>query len=160
MLVITNSYKYLLYLFILMSTSFGQALNADSYQLISDQDYITGEDGVVRMYVNILGHVEHPGTFLVYDGIDFISLIALAGGMSKGANLEMIKIFNDNDFIITNFNNFLNNGKINDKVIIKPHTTIYVEETRLSNLFRGSNLLNSVLQILNIALTIERTSSD
>ena len=35
--------------------------------------YITGEDGVIRMYINLMGHVKNPGTYLVYDKIDFMS---------------------------------------------------------------------------------------
>ena len=38
---------------------------------ISSADYITGEDGIVRMYVNVWGHVKNPGTYLVYDVILF-----------------------------------------------------------------------------------------
>ena len=110
------------------------------------------------MYVNVLGHVNRPGTYLVYDGIDFISLLSLAGGASRGADLTDIKIINDETYII-NFKDYLKNGKINQDVKILPRTTIYIEERMVSKLFRGTNVISSLLQLLNIAITIDRTSN-
>ena len=60
--------------------------------LLSDEDYITGEDGTLRMYVNIIGHVKYPGTYLVYDGIDLLTCLSLAGGPLKGAKLSKVSI--------------------------------------------------------------------
>ena len=37
---------------------------------LTGEDYITGDDGVPRMSINVWGHVKYPGTYLVYDGID------------------------------------------------------------------------------------------
>lgn len=125
---------------------------------LSDQEFITGEDGVIRMYVNVLGHVNRPGTYLVYDGIDFISLLSLAGGASRGADLTDVKIINDETYIV-NFKDYLKNGKINQDVKILPRTTIYIEERMVSKLFRGTNVISSLLQLLNIAITIDRTSN-
>ena len=86
---------------------------------LSDQEFITGEDGVIRMYVNVLGHVNRPGTYLVYDGIDFISLLSLAGGASRGADLTDIKIINDggeSEIIFkSNKSVFISRGNINYK---------------------------------------------
>ena len=39
--------------------------NSLSSQMLSNESYITGEDGVIRMYVNLMGHVKNPGTYLV-----------------------------------------------------------------------------------------------
>jgi hypothetical protein len=124
---------------------------------LSDQEYITGEDGIIRMYVNVLGHVNNPGTYLVYDGIDFISLLSLAGGPSRGADLRRITIINDKTYQI-NFNKFITNGNLDSEIKIVPRTTIYIEEKLGSRLFNGTNLVSSLLQLLNIVVTIERTS--
>ena len=86
--------KYILFIFILTVSLYANSITSNGLP-ISDQDYITGEDGVIRMNVNILGHVKNPGTYLVYDGIDFISLLSLAGGPARGANLKNIKIINN-----------------------------------------------------------------
>ena len=62
---------------------FGSQFNKTNNQmgsslLLTGEDYITGEDGVPRMSVNVWGHVKYPGTYLVYDGIDLLNLISLA----------------------------------------------------------------------------------
>ena len=36
------------------------------------------------MYVNIMGNVKYPGTYLVFDGIDFLSVLSVAGGYLQG----------------------------------------------------------------------------
>ncbi|MCK4296492.1 MAG: hypothetical protein KAX28_07550 [Candidatus Marinimicrobia bacterium] len=43
------------------------------------QRYITEEDGVARMYVNVWGQVNKPGTHLVYDGMDIVTLLSISG---------------------------------------------------------------------------------
>ena len=60
--------------------------------LTNDLEYITGEDGVVKINVNIIGNVARPGTYLVYDGIDFMSALSAAGGYLPGSNLSKILI--------------------------------------------------------------------
>ena len=42
---------------------------------ISSEKYKTDEKGNIAMYVNIWGQVGTPGRHLVYDGIDFATLI-------------------------------------------------------------------------------------
>ena len=132
-------------------------------QYVSDQEYITGEDGIIRMYVNILGHVNNPGTYLVYDGIDFISLLALAGGPARGSDLKAIKIIQNKKSYEINFKNFLKTGEFDSIIEISPRTTIYIEEKPISKMFRGTNLVSSILQVLTLAVTIEnvnRTSNN
>ena len=40
-------------------------IKENQYEIPSGEDYIIGEDGIKRIYVNIWGHVKHPGTYLV-----------------------------------------------------------------------------------------------
>ena len=65
---------------------------------------------------------------------------------------------NDETYIV-NFKDYLKNSKINQDVKILPRTTIYIEERMVSKLFRGTNVISSLLQLLNIAITIDRTSN-
>jgi len=148
--------KYILFIFILTVSLYANSTTSNGLP-ISDQDYITGEDGVIRMNVNILGHVKNPGTYLVYDGIDFISLLSLAGGPARGANLKNIKVINNNGSYSINLNKFLKNGKFDTSIEINPKTTVYIEEKVGSKMFRGTNLISSILQVLTLAVTIERT---
>ena len=47
---------------LILTLSFGIcSINTDksSANFLSNQEYITGDDGVIRMYINILGHVKY-----------------------------------------------------------------------------------------------------
>jgi len=123
----------------------------------SSEPYVTGDDGIVRMYVNIIGHVKKPGTYLVYEGIDILSILALAGGPLPGAKLKNVRQFNNNEVTLLNLHNYLETGKDID-FILYPHNTIYIEQSLGSYLFSNSSIINSTLQVLNIFLTILRTN--
>ena len=41
---------------------------------------------------SILGHVKYPGAYLVYDGIDVLTCLSMAGGPLKGSNLSKFSI--------------------------------------------------------------------
>ena len=124
-------------------------------QLISNEKYITGDDGVIRMYVNILGHVESPGLYLVYDGIDIMSALSMAGGYRNGANLKNITIYRkDGSSEKFSLQSILNNST---KIVFNPHDTIYINQKLISKIFNSSNIPTIVLSILNLALTIDRT---
>ena len=70
----------------------GQVKN---HHIINAQEYIASDDGTLLMYVNIWGHVKNPGTYLVYEGIDLLTLLSLAGGPSSGAQLRKIEIIQE-----------------------------------------------------------------
>ena len=55
--------------------------------------YVSSNDGVLRMYVNIWGHVSNPGRILVDDGIDLAILLSLTGGPNKGANMKNVRVY-------------------------------------------------------------------
>ena len=125
--------------------------------VINGQEYIASDDGTLMMYVNIWGHVKTPGTYLVYEGIDLLTLISLAGGPQSGANLNNIEIIHDKStspITKINLNKYINSDKAD--IIIKPHDTIYIKESMSSYLFTKVNLLNTLLQIVNISCTISR----
>ena len=61
-----------IYILFAFSLCFASSSNSG---LMSNENYITGEDGVPRMNVNIWGHVKYPGTYLVYDGIDLLTCL-------------------------------------------------------------------------------------
>ena len=108
------------------------------------------------MYINVLGHVESPGLYLVYDGIDIMSALSMAGGYKNGANLNKIIIYRkDGTQSIFSLQNVLD-GTI-EKIIFNPHDTIYIEQKMMSKIFNSSNIPTIFLSILNLALTIDRT---
>ena len=125
--------------------------------IINGQEYITGDNGDLLMYVNIWGHVENPGTYLVYDGIDLLTLLSLAGGPSSGAQLKRIQIINSDGSSYNkktiNLESYMNNPS---QIIIKPHDTIYVKESTSSFIFSKTNVINTLLQIINIAYVMTK----
>tara|TARA_B100000674_G_C37268718_1_gene657970 strand:- start:83 stop:541 length:459 start_codon:yes stop_codon:yes gene_type:complete len=137
-------------------------LTASTYNnlLISSDDYITGEDGVVRMYINVIGNVKNPGTHLVYDGIDIMSLLAIAGGFLPGSNLTNITILTkDGKHKKINLKKAIEDEEsFNSLIKLKPNDTIYIKETAFSSIIRSSNLPSIMLSFLNIILTITRYS--
>ena len=118
---------------------------------LTGEDYITGEDGVPRMSVNIWGHVKYPGTYLVYDGIDILTCLSMAGGPMKGAKLSKVEIVS-NDGVSKEIN--LDQLSDNDylKVELKPYDTIYIDESLGNYLLARSNVINILLQITNLIL--------
>jgi len=146
--------KYTLVLFLL-----SLVFSLENRSLISSESYVTGSDGIIRMNVNVIGHVKHPGTHLVYDGIDLLSLLSSAGGYLEGANLKKIMIYHkDGTGKVVDLNDFFNlDTSSSNLIVLKPNDTVYVKQKSLSKIMRSSNLPSILLSILNIILTIERT---
>ncbi len=143
------------YIKIILVTGFMFASSSINNQLISNEKYIAGDDGVIRMYVNILGHVESPGLYLVYDGIDVMSALSMAGGYRNGANLKNITIYRkDGSKEKFSLQSVLDNST---EIVFNPHDTIYINQKLISKIFNSSNIPTIVLSILNLALTIDRT---
>jgi len=145
---------YKILLIILLSLSF--PINISQGQLLSNEDYITGDDGVVRMYVNVTGHVKNPGTYLAYDTIDFLSMLSLAGGYLKGANLSNILIISKSgQKTKVDLNQLLKfNSSVYKEINLHPHDTIYINEKPLSRFFLSSNLPTMILSLMNMIITI------
>ena len=123
------------------------------------QEYITDESGNVFIHVNILGHVKSPGTYLIYEGADILTILAQAGGPLPGAKLKNTIIYHKNaELFVLDLENYLETGEYIN-VELKPNDTIYIKQTLGSYLFSKSNLINSMLQVLNIFLTVSTISS-
>ena len=120
-------------------------------------DYYTHETGHVYFFVNVLGHVKSPGTYLVNDNADILTVLSQAGGPLQGAKLKHVKLLQkgkpsqENDLI-----DVMDNGIIKE-LKLYPNDTIMIDQSFGSYLFSKSNIINSVLQVLNIYLTISRT---
>ena len=128
--------------------------------MLSNEEYITGDDGVVRMYINITGHVKNPGTYLAYDSIDFMSALSLAGSYLKGADLKSIIIISkDGNKEIINLNKMLNsNTPLFETINLNPHDTIHITEKTLSRILLSSNLPTIILSLMNMIVTLNNTN--
>lgn len=54
--------------------------------------YLYGDDERVRITVNVWGEVSRPGSYLVPDDTDLITLLSLAGGPTDRADLRDVRI--------------------------------------------------------------------
>ena len=128
---------------------------------ISSERFVTDQKGNILMHVNIWGHVKNPGSHLVYDGIDLATLLSSVGGPLAGAHLSKIRLIREqrdsDDKLVyeINIKEFYNKGDRSTFVKILPNDTIIIEEKLISKIFRRSNALTSILQIINIYLQIK-----
>ena len=142
---------------LLIAISFLFSLDTKNGFMMQDDSYITGDDGVIRMYVNVIGHVKNPGTYLLYDKIDLMSAISVAGGYLPSSNLKKISVFSKNgDNNKINLDKILSTDSSIDKVVdLKPHDTIYIEQRNLHKFFISSNLPSMILSFITLAITLE-----
>ena len=124
----------------------------------SNGEYNTDESGNVYMYINVIGHVKAPGTFIIYEGTDILTILSAAGGPLPGAKLNKVMIYREGDNMKRlDLDRYLDTGKKLD-INFKPNDTIYIEQTLGSYLFSKTTFLNSILSILNIYFTIDRNN--
>ena len=123
----------------------------------SNQAYITSEDGIIKMYINIIGNVGAPGNYLVYDGIDLLTAISTAGGYLPGSDLKNIIIYSNNGLTKKiNLTQYLSDKSSGlNSLLLKPNDTIYIDEKTLSKIFNSSNIPVLILSIINLAITLE-----
>ena len=120
---------------------------------LTGEDYMTGEDGVPRMSINIWGHVKYPGTYLVYDGIDLLTCLSMAGGPMKGSNLSKVIIISENGSSKTiNLNKAVKNNQMN-LIKLNPYDTIKIDEKFGYILLTKTSIIAVLLQLTNVILT-------
>ena len=120
---------------------------------LTGEDYMTGEDGVPRMCINIWGHVKYPGTYLVYDGIDLLTCLSMAGGPLKGAKLSKVSIVSKNgQSQIIDLDKIKDQNKLSS-IKLNPHDTIKIDEKFTHILLTKTSIIAVLLQLTNVILT-------
>ena len=118
--------------------------------------YITDEDGVIKMWVNIWGQVNSPGSYLVYDGIDLATLLSVTGGPRPGANLKKISLFRelpDDQGRLSqsiNLQKFLKSGHRGDFTVVLPNDTYVIPQAPMSYVISNLNIVNTLLNFYNL----------
>ena len=132
---------------------------------ISSERYLTNAKGGIMMNVNIWGHVNSPGSHIVYDGIDFASLLSIVGGPMDGANLKQVRIYReipDADGTLVyqiDLNEFINTGNRSKFIKIKPNDTIIVPQKLSSYLLKQVGTINTFFSLINIYLQLENLTN-
>ena len=122
--------------------------------------YVSGENGIIRMYVNVWGYVPSPGRILVDDGIDLATLLSLIGGPNKGANLKNIRVYheypdkNGNFVNVIDFTEFLETGDRSNFISIQPNDTFIIKQTAWSYMLQEIGTVNTLMSFLNIYFNI------
>ena len=138
---------------------FGQSINNTKSELVTGEQYVTGNDGIVRIHINIWGHVKSPGTYLVYDGADLINTLSFAGGPLEGSNLRKVEILskNEDEPRVIDLENL---SSSNYDVRLKPFDTIIVKQTLNNKLFSRSSVIQVFLQLISLLYTIDQLGND
>ena len=132
------------------------AFDYDFTNAPTGEEYITGEDGIKRIYINIWGHVKKPGSYLVYEDIDIITLLSIAGGPLDGANLSKVEIIDQkNNSIETLDIETLIKSEEYNKFKFNPYDTITIKPTYKYYLLNNASAINMVLQIITLVLTVQ-----
>ncbi|SVC59184.1 uncharacterized protein METZ01_LOCUS312038 [marine metagenome] len=122
--------------------------------------YVSGEDGIIRMYVNVWGHVQSPGRILVDDGIDLATLLSLTGGPYKGAKLKSVLVYHEypfkdgKDFHIIDLTEFIKTGDRSNFINIQPNDTFIIKQTAWSYIIEEINSINTFMNLINIYLNL------
>jgi len=128
---------------------------------ISSERYLTNAKGNIMMNVNVWGHVGSPGSHIVYDGIDFASLLSIVGGPIDGANLKNVRIYReipDADGSLVyhiNLNEFINTGNRSKFIKIKPNDTIIVPQKFSSYFLTKIGTINTLFSLITIYLQLQ-----
>ena len=132
---------------------------------ISSERYLTNTKGSIMMNINIWGHVGSPGSHIVYDGIDFASLLSIVGGPMGGANLKQVRIYReipDSDGSLVyhlDLEEFINTGNRSKFIKIKPNDTIIVPQKFSSYLLKQVGTINTLFSLINIYLQLENLAN-
>jgi hypothetical protein len=122
----------------------------------SGERYITTEDGIIKMWVNVWGQVNEPGSYLVYDGVDLATLLSITGGPKQGANLGRIRLFrelpdaNGNISQTIDLEKFLKSGDRGDFTKVLPNDTYVIPQSPMSYVVSNLNIINTILNFYNL----------
>ena len=140
--------------------SSGLAESANSSQIVTGSRYITGEDGIIRIFVNIWGEVESPGRIMIDEGVDLPTAMSIAGGPKSAANLKKIKVYRDapdNNGISAytiDIQDYIKSGDKKDFIEIRPNDTIVVPKKASAVVLEQVGALTAIMTMINLYLTL------
>ena len=158
--------QFLILALFIFGVGFPQAeLTQANIPLNTGARYVSGKDGIIRMYVNVWGHVGIPGRILVDEGIDLATLLSLSGGPNKGANMKNVRIYheypdkNGNIVHILDLSEFLKTGDRSNFISIQPNDTFIFRQTTFSYLLQEIGTINTLMSLINLYLNLNNLLS-
>lgn len=134
--------------------------NIRDYQL-SSKKYFTDTDGTILMKVNVWGHVNSPGGHMVYDGIDFASLLSIVGGPLNGADLKKVRLYrevpdhNGNLTYKINLDDFIRSGDRTEFIKINPNDTIIIPQKFTNVIMQQVGTVNTFLSLAMLYMQLQ-----
>ena len=155
--------QFLILALFIFGVGFPQAeLTQADIPLNTGARYVSGKDGIIRMYVNVWGHVGKPGRILVDEGIDLATLFSLTGGPRKGAKLNSVRVYHEypdkegNIVHIIDFTDFLKSGDRSNFITLQPKDTFIIRQTAFSYQIKEVGTINTLMSLINIYLNLSK----
>jgi len=154
-IIINNS--LCLFFIISIGSTYSQIEIPNSFSNTGER-YITSKDGIIRMYINVWGHVENPGRILIKEGTDIATLLALTGGPKKGANMRKVRVYHEfknqdgSHMELINFKQFIDTGDRSDFISIQPNDTFIIKQTNWSYFIQEIATINTLMSLVSVYL--------
>ena len=135
---------------ILKAQSFNETSPSIKKYQMSSEKYISSPDGKVYMNINFWGTQGNSGVVRVQEGIDFASLMSVAGGLTQFSNFKKIRLYretpdeNGQMVYFVDLTSFLKNGDRSNFPKIKPNDTIVIKKTLTGIFLEDLNTLQTL----------------
>jgi len=137
-----------------------------SQNLVVDHDDVIFipkiEDTSAKVY--IFGEVESPGIYPLIGELSVLDAIAKAGGYSKDARLDSIKVvrgdISDPQIISCNLKDLIEKGEFMENVYLLKNDLIYVPKSRIANLKLFAEKIDSLLKLVLYPVALVNTIED
>lgn len=85
-----------------------------------------GDSADGRTAIKVFGEVNAPGSFSFQSNTDLVDIIMRAGGVTRYASVEQIRVISDNTPKLFNLKSYLDSGDVSLLPTLTPGTTIFV----------------------------------
>jgi len=85
-----------------------------------------GDGGEDRASVKVFGEVNTPGTFAYKPGVSVVDVLMRAGGVTRYASVEQIRVIANGKPVIFNMQTYLDTGDKKALVMLEPGSTVFV----------------------------------
>lgn len=99
-----------------------------------------GDSGDGRTAIKVFGEVNAPGSFSFKQNTDLVDILMRAGGVTRYASVEQIRVITDNTPQLFNLKTYLDSGDVSLLPTLKPGATIFVPKQE-EEIKAGANVI-------------------